>query len=104
MAKFMIAYHGGNQPRSKEEDMAHMGKWKAWVENLGDKVSNLATPLRGAKMVTSSDVQDDRDPNGLKGFAVVEAERIEAAVEIAKTDPFLEMDGTIRVAEMMEMP
>lgn len=103
MANFMIAYYGGNQPGSKEEGMAQMGKWKAWVEGLGDKVVNPGTPLMGTKIVTSSDVQDDNDPNAMKGFAVVNAERIEAAVEIAKSDPFLDGDGTIRVSRMMEM-
>ena len=41
----MIAYYGGNQPSSKEEGMAQMGKWKAWVEGLGDKIVNPGTPL-----------------------------------------------------------
>ena len=39
----------------------------------------------------------------MKGFAVVKAESIEAAVEIAKSDPFLGTNGTIRVSLMMEM-
>jgi len=103
MANFMIAYYGGNQPSSKEEGMAQMGKWKAWVENLGEKVINPGTPLMSTKIVTSSDVQDEKDPNAMKGFAVVKAETIEAAVEIAKSDPFMDIDGTIRVSQMMEM-
>ena len=39
----------------------------------------------------------------MKGFAVIKAESIEAAIEIAKSDPFLENGGTIRVSQMMEM-
>jgi len=103
MGKFMIAYHGGNQPSSKEEGMAQMGKWKAWVEGLGENVVNPGTPLMSTKLVTSSDVQDENDPKAMKGFAVVKAESIEAAVEIAKSDPFLHVEGTIRVSQMMEM-
>ena len=103
MASFMIAYYGGNQPRSKEEGMAQMGKWKAWIESLGENVTNPGTPFMGTKIVTSNDVQDENDRNAMKGFAVVKAESIEAAVEIAKSDPFLENGGTIRVSQMMEM-
>ena len=99
----MIAYYGGNQPSSKEEGMAHMGKWKAWVEGLGENVINPGTPLKDTKIVTSSDVQDENDPNAMKGFAVIKAENIEAAVEIAKSDPFFDINGTIRVSQMMEM-
>jgi len=104
MEKFMIAYYGGNQPSSQEEGMAQMGKWKVWVEGLGEKVINPGTPLPVSRIVTSSRVEDDNDPNAMKGFAVVKAEGIEAAVEIAQSDPFLENGGTIRVSQMMEMP
>ena len=103
MANFMIAYYGGNQPSSKEEGMAQMNKWKAWVEGLGETIINPGTPLMGTKIVTSNNVQDENDPNAMKRFAVVKAESIEAAIEIAKSDPFLENGGTIRVSQMMEM-
>ena len=104
MPNFMIAYHGGNQPSSEEEGMAQMQKWQAWVKDLGDAVVNPGTPLPVSKLVTSSSVNDDNDPNAMKGFAVVKADNIEAAIKIAQSDPFLENGGTIRVSEMMEMP
>jgi hypothetical protein len=103
MPDFMIAYYGGNQPSSKEEGMAQMNKWNAWIEGLGETIINSGTPLMGTKIVTSSNVQDDNDPNSMKGFAVIKAQNIEAAIEIAKSDPFLDIDGTIRVSQMMEM-
>jgi hypothetical protein len=103
MTNFMIAYYGGNQPNSPEEGMAHMSKWKAWVEGLGETVVNPGTPLPVSKLVTSQSVEDDNDPNAMKGFAVVKADSIEAAVEIARSDPFLANGGTIRVSQMIEM-
>jgi hypothetical protein len=103
MAYFMIAYHGGNQPSSKEEGMAQMEKWKAWIGDLGEAVVNPGTPLPVSKIVTSSSVEDDNDPNSMNGFAVVIAKDIEEAIEMAKSDPFLENGGTIRVSEMKQM-
>ena len=103
MANYMIAYYGGNQPSSKEEGMEQMGKWKTWVQSLGDKIVNPGTPLLDTKIVTLSNIEDDNDPDSLKGFAVVKAESMDEAVKIAKTDPFLGNGGTIRVSEMMEM-
>lgn len=103
MPNFMIAYHGGDRPNTKEEGMAHMTKWQAWIAGLGDKVVNPGTPLMGTKIVTSGDVLDNSDPGSMNGFAVVQAESMEDALEIAKSDPFLEMNGTIRVSQMMEM-
>lgn len=103
MERFMIAYYGGNQPRSKEEGMAQLEQWKSWVRGLGDAIVNPGTPLPVSKLVTSSSVEDDHDPDAMKGFAVVQAENIEAAVKIAQADPFLKNGGTIRVSRMMEM-
>jgi hypothetical protein len=103
MENFMIAYYGGNRPASKEAGMAQMEKWKAWVAGLGEAIINPGTPLPVSKIVTASSVKDDNDPDSMKGFAVVKAENIEAAIEIAKSDPFLENGGTIRVFQMMEM-
>lgn len=104
MPNFMIAYYGGSKPGSKEEGMAQMGRWKAWIEGLGDAVVNPGMPLPVSRIVTSGGVQDDNDPDSMNGFAVIRAESIDAAVEIAKSDPFLDMGGKIRVSQMMEMP
>ncbi len=103
MSNFMIAYYGGNKPSSKEEGMAQMAKWQAWIEGLGDTIINPGTPLMGTKIVTSNNVQDDNEPSSMNGFSVIKAESIEAAIEIAKSDPFLDINGTIRVSQMMEM-
>jgi hypothetical protein len=59
--------------------------------------------LKGTKVITSDGVQGENDPNAMKGFAAVKAESIEAAVEIAKSDPVLDIGGTIRVSQIMEM-
>ena len=104
MAQFMIAYYGGNQFASKEEGMAHKEKWMAWVKSLGEAVVNPGTPFMSTKIVTSTGVKDEADSQAMKGFAMVKADSMEAALEIARTDPFLGMDGTIRVSQMMEMP
>ncbi|MES0491005.1 MAG: YciI family protein [Leptospirales bacterium] len=103
MESFMIAYYGGGQPSSKEEGRVQMEKWMAWVKGLGDTIINPGTPLPVSKIVTSNSVEDDNNPDSMKGFAVVKAESIEAAIEIAKSDPFLENGGTIRVSLMMGM-
>ena len=48
-------------------------------------------------------VSENDDPSGLKGFAVVTASNMDEAVDIAKSDPFLDNGGSIKVYEMMEM-
>lgn len=102
MPNFVFAYHGGKKPESPEEGAELMARWKAWLAGLGDAVVNPGTPLGMSKTVSSSGVSDDGGSNPLAGFSIVNADSMDAALEMAKACPFVEM-GTIEVAEAMEM-
>jgi hypothetical protein len=103
MPKYIIAYIGGKKPETPEEGAKGMEKWKAWVSDLGDAIVNPGTPLTSSKTVSSSSVSDTDPGNRLSGYSVVTADNLDAALEMAKSCPFLEM-GDLQVAEMMEMP
>ena len=102
MTNYIIAYHGGEKPESPEEGAKQMEKWKAWIGGLGDAVVNPGTPLGKSKIVSSSGVSDADESNLLTGYSTVKADTMDAALEMAKSCPFLEM-GTLEVAEVMEM-
>jgi hypothetical protein len=102
MSNYILAYHGGKKPESPEEGAKHMAKWKAWIDGLGDAVVNPGTPLGMSKTVSSGGVSDDGGSNPLSGFSIVEADSMDAALEMAKACPFLEF-GTIEVAEVKQM-
>lgn len=102
MSNYIFAYHGGKKPESPEAGAALMARWKAWIEGLGDAVVNPGTPLGMSKTVSSDGVADDGGSNPLMGFSVVEADSMDAALEMAKGSPHLEI-GTIEVAEMRDM-
>ncbi len=103
MSNYIIAYHGGKKPESPEEGAKHMAKWKAWVGGLGDAAVNPGTPLGKSRIVSSSGVSDDGGSNPMSGFSVVKADSMDAALEMAKECPFLELGGTLEVAEVMKM-
>ena len=103
MSNYVFAYHGGKMPESPEEGARHMAKWKAWVGGLGDALVDPGTPLGKSKTVSSGGVSDDGGSNPLLGFSIVKADSMDAALEMAKECPFLEIGGTLEVAEMMEM-
>ena len=102
MPDYIFAYHGGKKPESPEEGAKHMAKWQAWIGGLGDAMVNPGTPLGKSKTVSAGGVADDGGPNPIMGYSVVKADSIDAAVELARGCPFIEM-GTIEVAEMMKM-
>ncbi len=103
MSNYIFAYHGGKTPESPEEGAKQMAKWNAWVGGLGDAVVNPGIPLGKPKTVSSGGVSDDGGSNPLLGFSIVKADSMDAALEMAKACPTLEIGGTIEVAEVMEM-
>ena len=97
---FVFAYHGGKIPESPAEGAKHMAEFEAWVGGLGDAVVNPGHPLGMSKTVSSSGVSDDGGSNAMVGFCVVKADTMDAALEMAKGYPHLEI-GTVEVVEMM---
>jgi len=101
MAQYIIAYIGGRQPATPEEGLQQKQKWGAWLQGLGDAVVNPGTPLRNSRRV-GMDGAVREDGTVLTGYTVVEAASLDAALEMAKGCPFLEM-GELEVAEMVQM-
>lgn len=102
MSNYILAYHGGKKPESPEEGAKHMAKWKAWVGDLGDAMVNPGTPLGMSRTVSSDGISDNGGENPLTGYSIVKADSMDAALDIAKACPFLDI-GTLEVAEVMEM-
>jgi len=103
MANYIIAYRGGKRPDSAEQRSRHMEKWQAWIGGLGDDAVNPGTPLGKSKIVSANGVSDDGGPTALTGYSIVKADNMDAALEIAKKCPLLDLDGTLEVAQIKEM-
>lgn len=104
MSNYIFAYHGGKMPETPEEGEKIMAKWGAWIGGLGDVMVNPGNPVGMSKTVSAFGVSDDGGSNPISGFSVVKADSMDAALEIAKGCPHLDMDGgNVEVAEMMEM-
>lgn len=102
MPDYILAYHGGREPESPEEGAKQFERWKAWLADLGDAVVNPGTPLGKSKLVSADGVSDDAGPNALTGFSIVTADNMDAALEMAKACPFVDI-GTLEVAEVKQM-
>lgn len=104
MAQYIIVYIGGNQPASEEEGKQHMARYKAWLEGLGDAVLSPATPFGNTRTIGADRSVAEGSSAGISGYTTVQAESIDAAVAIARDCPFLDLGGTLEVAELMSMP
>ncbi len=104
MAKYIFVYHGGKMPESQEEGAKVMAAWQGWLGGMGDAVVDGGNPVGMSSTVHSDgSVTSDGGSNPTSGYSLVSAEGIEQALELAKGCPILANEGSVEVAETMEM-
>ena len=103
MPKYVFAYHGGKMPETPEEGAKEMEKWKAWFAGMGDAVIDGGNPVGKSTTVSGAGVADNGGSNPLSGYSLIEAANLDAAVEIAKACPICSNDGSVEIAEAIDM-
>ena len=103
MAKFIIVYLGGDQPTSPEEGKQHFAKYKEWLSSLGEAVVSPANPLKNTSTVNPDGRVTTGGTTTMSGYTIIEADSMEAALTAAKACPFLDVNGTLEVSELIEM-
>ena len=104
MPQYMITYLGGDQPPSREEGEKHYADYMQWLNSLGDTAVSPANPLKDTKTVNPDGSVADGSTTTMSGFTIVKAESMEAALSIAKACPFLDINGSLEVSELVQMP
>lgn len=111
MQKYMFLFRGGEDARaasSPEEMQQHLQKWGAWFKGLGGKflggepLDSEGKVLKGKKKALSDGpFAEAKDLVG--GYAIVNANSLDDAVEIARGCPIFEHDGILEVRPVREM-
>ncbi|MBT8114291.1 MAG: YciI family protein [Arenicella sp.] len=104
MPQYMITYLGGNQPSSPEQGQKHFARYKQWLASLGDAVVSPMNPLKGASTVEADGSVTAGGKTTMSGYTIVAADSMEAALEMARACPFLDIGGSLEVSEMVQMP
>ena len=104
MPQFVISYIGGDQPSSPEEGQAHRAKWQQWLEDLGAAAVSPANPMMHTQTVNPDGSVTTGGTTRMSGYTIVEADSMDAAVDMAKACPFLDINGSLEVSELMQMP
>ncbi len=104
MPQYIITYLGGDKPASPEEGKQHFAKYIEWLSSLGDSAVSPANPLKNTTTVNSDGTVIAGSKTTMSGFTVIEADSMDAALSIAKACPFLEINGSLEVSELMQMP
>ena len=102
MAQFGLLYVGEPQFGSPEEAQAHFQVYMEWLGGLGDAIVNKGIPMGPPTRVTADGVSNEEREDRLTGLTIIEAEDMDAAVEIAKSCPYIEV-AALDVVQIFEM-
>ncbi|MDF9751928.1 hypothetical protein [Arthrobacter sp. ES3-54] len=110
MSKFVFIYHAPMTPAEAAppapEDMAAvMEQWNGWAAKVGNGLIDFGTPLANGVRVSAGGATAPSQRE-VAGYSIIEAENLEAAVELAKQHPHLNMPGgcEIEVHEAQQIP
>ena len=104
MPQYLIVYLGGDQPSSPEEGNQHFSKYMDWLSSLGDAAVSPANPLKNTSTVSPDGTVTAGGNTTMSGYTVIEADSMDAALSMAKACPFLDINGSLEVSEIVEMP
>ena len=104
MANFVFVYSGGKGVSEDEaERNEQYAQWGRWFEELGTAVVDGGAATGTAKTVEPGGSVSEGGSRGLTGYSIVSADSLDAAVELAKGCPVLEIGGTVDVYEAIAM-
>ena len=103
LAQFGLLYVG--EPKfsgSEEEGQAHQQRYFAWLDGLGDAAVNRGIPFGPPTRVDATGVSSEAREDRLTGLTIIEAEDMDAAIEIAKACPYIEL-AALDVVQIFQM-
>ena len=103
MPNYLLAYHGGSIPEGDEAQAASLDAWNDWMEAVGEQLLDGGSPVSASRTVSADGSVTDTEGDRVTGYSIIEADDIDAAIEIARSCPILADGGSVEVAELVEM-
>ncbi|MEJ2115489.1 MAG: hypothetical protein P8X88_05450 [Gammaproteobacteria bacterium] len=103
MPQYIFIYLGGEHSNDPTESKKHFDKYQQWLSALSDSVVSPAIPFKDTHTVYSDGRIEQGTTTLMSGMSILKFESMQAALEAARTCPFLEIKGTLEVSEMIEM-
>ena len=95
MKKFMFLHFGFEKPTPEI-----MEAWEKWFESIADKQVDQGGFSSGREISESGTKDLSWGMESITGYNIIEAEDLDAAVEIAQANPYI---ASIRVYEIRSM-
>lgn len=103
MAQYVMVYLGGNPPATPEQGKQHFAQYMDWIGSLGAAAVSPMNPLKETTLLKPDGSTSNGSSIGMSGYTIVEAESMGAALKMAKTCPFLSINGSLEVSELVKM-
>ena len=103
MANYLLSFRGGAASSDPDEQAAVMGKWNQWYAELGDAIDDEGDAV-GAHATIQADgsvAHAADEAAAITGYAVIEADSLDAAIELARSNPIFATGGWIEVGELL---
>ena len=98
MANFLLTFHGGGMPETKEAQDQVMQAWTGWFGTLGDALVDGGNPVSQSRAISPDGSVMDAT-HGPSGYSIIKADSLDAAVALAKGCPVLQGGASIVVSE-----
>ena len=103
MPQYIFVYLGGEHPSNPEEGQKHFTKYQQWLSSLGDAVLSPAIPFKDTHTVHPDGTIEPGTTSAMSGLSIIKLDSMDAAVKVAQSCPFLEINGTLEISEMIQM-
>lgn len=100
MTKYLLVYHGGRSPQSKEEGERVMKEWMDWMGSLGPALAEVGNPTAVGRLLHPDGTVTDVGSEPATGYSILEAANTDAALALARGCPHLKAGGSVEVAEI----
>ena len=98
MANYLLTFHGGSMPETKEGQDQAMAAWTSWFGALGDALVDGGNPVSQAKAISPDGSVMDAT-SAPSGYSIIKADNLDSAVELAKGCPVFAGGASVVVAE-----
>jgi hypothetical protein len=114
MPAFLLLFRGGsvtNESLSADDRKSQIGRWSEWTKALQSsgnfRPGGVPLGVSGAVLRTRHKVADAGfpvDTQLVPGTYHIEAASLDAATELAKGCPILDLDGSVEIRPILERP
>ncbi len=103
MPKYIFVYLGGEHPTNPEEGQKHLTRYQEWLIDLGDAVVSPAIPFKDTHTIHPDGSSEPGTTTAMSGLSILDLPSMDDALAAAKSCPFLEINGTLEISELIEM-